>query len=481
MKIQRYKKTHRYMFTGLAEVVLIPAIVFLSQGCKKLIEIPPPVNTITQKQVFSNDLQATNAAASMFYYMVNTQYGFAGAGMTLFGGLSSDELALFNAENQDFLQFQQNTLSSRNPWNDALWTNAYTTIYAANAIIEGLQANAGVHDSVKNELTGEAKFVRAFTHFYLVNLYGDIPLILTTNYTNTSLNSRTAANKVYDQVETDLKDAQQLLSADFSVGHGERIIPTKWAALAMLARIYLYRKDFTNAEAAATQLIDNPIFGLATTPNDVFVTSSPEAIWQLRQNNEGDVPNLNATFEGWRFIPLDSTTQPFIVLTPALMNSFELGDTRRKDWIDSTNYGGSLNYFPKKYKLGPLDAVIGGAYTEYYMVLRLAEQFLIRAEARAMNNKLSDGVADLNAVRARANLEPTVVTSLPDILSAIAQERRIEFMAEWGHRWLDLKRTGQATAVLGPIKTNWRTEAMLFPLPLHEVTTDPNLKQNPGY
>ena len=120
--------------------------------------------------------------------------------------------------------------------------------------------------------------------------------------------------------------------------------------------------------------------------------------------------------------------------------------------------------------------------SEYYMVLRLTEQYLIHAEASAEQNKLADAIADINLIRRRAGL-PDLPDSLDQAqtLSAIMQERRIELFAEWGHRWLDLKRTGQADAVLGPIKTTWQTNAQLYPIPLSELQSDSKLTQNAGY
>ena len=115
-------------------------------------------------------------------------------------------------------------------------------------------------------------------------------------------------------------------------------------------------------------------------------------------------------------------------------------------------------------------------------MLRLAEQYLIRAEAEAEKGQLANAINDINVIRNRAWLG-----SLPgnlgqtQVLAAIAQENRIEFFAEWGHRWFDLKRTGQANSVLAPIKPFWESTAQLFPIPYTEIQADPNLIQNPGY
>ena len=453
-------------------------------SCKKLIEIPPPTGSITTSQVFSTDEQATSATTSMYLKMINSSQIFSSSGMTLFGGVSADELASFDQSTSSlYVSFQKNSLlSSNTSISNFFWNPAYSIIYTANAIIEGLENNASVHDSLKNELTGEAEFVRAFSTFYLVNLFGDIPFVSTTNWHNTNLLSRTSASMVYQDIITDLKKAQSKLPADYSVGNGQRIIPNKWAATALLARVYLYIGDWPNAEMQSTEVINNSnLFSLDTNLNNVFLINSTEAIWQLQQNNKGI--SYNATPEGFLIIPkkLNSTFAPSVYLTSQLLNAFEPYDRRRYYWVDSTLYRGVEYYFPYKYKMGAGQATPNGPYSENYQVLRLAEQYLIRAEARAQKNDLSNATLDLNIIRKRAGLSDTTASAQTDLLTIIAHERQVEFFSEWGHRWLDLKRTNQATTILKPIKPNWNVNAELYPIPIGELTTDPNLTQNNGY
>ena len=134
-------------------------------------------------------------------------------------------------------------------------------------------------------------------------------------------------------------------------------------------------------------------------------------------------------------------------------------------------------YYPYKYKLTALSLVD----TEYNMVIRLAEVYLIRAEARAEQGNIAGAQADLDTVRARAGLPPTAAGDVPGLLGAIGHERQVELVAEWGHRWLDLKRTGLAGAVLGSEKPGWVATDTLYPIPAGELTANPALSQNPGY
>ena len=121
------------------------------------------------------------------------------------------------------------------------------------------------------------------------------------------------------------------------------------------------------------------------------------------------------------------------------------------------------------------------------MMFRLAEQYLIRAEARAQQNNISDAQADLNKIRTRARLPNTTAADKNSILSAILHERQTELFSEWGNRWFDLKRTNNIDAVMSimtPKKANglqWQSYKQLNPLPFTEIQRDPSLLQNLGY
>jgi starch-binding outer membrane protein, SusD/RagB family len=465
-------------------ILLLLALTAIICSCKKIIQIPPPVGTITTSQVFTTDDQATSAVAGMYFQMINSGQSLSKYGMSVYGGMSADELIPFNHNNAQNVQFQQNSLISTNAiLSGYFWNHSYSIIYQANAIIEGLKEYSGVHDSLKTELIGEAEFIRAFYNFYLINLFGDIPLVTTINWRNTNLLSRMPVAQVYQQIVADLIDAQNLLSVDYSMGNGQRIVPNKWAATALLARVYLYMSDWGKAEEQASLVINNTnLYHLTTDLNQVFLANSSEAIWQLQQSN--DLNSFNATPEGALLIPgkLNSNSYPpFAFINNQLLSAFEPGDQRRLKWIDSTLNNGVEYYFPYKYKIGNTQATVGGTYSEYYMALRLAEQYLIRAEARIQQNKLSDAASDIDTIRNRAGLPNTTSISQTDFLAAIAHERQVELFIEWGHRWLDLKRTNQATNVLRPIKPLWAENAKLYPIPRGETSTDPNLTQNPGY
>ncbi|HXO77751.1 MAG TPA: RagB/SusD family nutrient uptake outer membrane protein, partial [Puia sp.] len=308
---------------------------------------------------------------------------------------------------------------------------------------------------------------------------------------------------VYKQIIKDLIDARDSLPSNFNRGHGERIIPNKAAATALLARTYLYAGDWKNADAQASLLISDTAFGLVQDLTQVFLKNSRETIWSLQPNptifpyGAFDVSNF-VPFGSWASLGGDpsyldpsgfSSIAFFVIPTYYLYkttgNAFEPGDQRKAIWTSYTPtpnalpYTGDTLFYSIKYPTRPS----AGSITQYYMVFRLAEQYLIRAEAKAQEGDLTGGTADVNSIRSRAGLPPVTPASQSDLLGAIMQERRVELFTEWGHRFFDLKRTGQANAVIGamPEKQPWHGNQLLYPIPFNEIKTDPNLVQNPGY
>jgi hypothetical protein len=476
----------RYKTGRISIFLSVAFLVFGVDGCKKLVDIPPPTNTVTTSQVFSNDLEATSAMTGVYSGMINSAPGTAfNGGMTIYPGASADEFHFVTLQ-VAYSQFQNDDLLNTNYIvNPNFWQPIYSTIYGCNAVIAGVESSSGVDDSTRSELTGEAELVRAFSYFYLVNLFGEVPLVTTTNYNKTSLLSKSPVDTIYSAIIADLKDAQSRLASDYSVGQGQRIVPNKWAATALLARVYLFNNDFTDAVTQSTAVINNTnLYSLVSNLQGVFLINSTEAIWQLQQSNQTNT--YNATPEGFLLITINSTSEPQLVsITPSLLNAFEDSDNRRQLWIDSSFYSGQYYYYPFKYEIGDSAMTANGPYTEYYMVLRLAEQYLIRADAEAEQNQLTSAAGDLNVIRNRAglaNIPDSISSSQTSLLAAILRERRVELFAEWGHRWLDLRREEVAKQVLSADKgITVTSNALLYPIPFAEIQTDPNLVQNPGY
>ncbi len=468
---------------------LVSAVLLLS-SCKKLLEIDPPLSSITTDEMFANNRQAEFAISGIYSKMINGATGpgsvyaaesyFAAGLTTIAAGLSSDELVLpatFNAYDLAVAQNKLTTTLSRKP--DAIWNTAYRIVFDATAVIEGIEASTSTElvKSVRDQLTGEALALRAFSYFHLVNFFGDCPLVLSSDSKKNLALSRSPVSKVYEQIIADLVKARSLLSSDFSFGNNEKVRVNKWFAEALLARVYLYTGQYQLAISSATEVINQKaLFDLETDLSKVFLKGSKEAIFQLKQNGD-DVTFKNGTPEGLRFLfNLNfPTVTPDFRLSDQLLSSFEPNDKRKNTWV-----GVYPPYStPAKYK--------NGQGLEYYVVMRLAEQYLIRAEAIAKGSpgNVKDAIADINLLRTRANI-PALDENLPvtAVIDTIAHERRIELFAEWGHRWFDLKRTGKAAEVLPALPQKqpwWGDYQLLYPVPDVDIKRNGQLVQNPEY
>lgn len=452
--------------------IIVGSILSLTvNSCDEFVELDTPKTQIVSAKVFSNDAGARASSLGILSQMINgTPFSGNSFGITVAAGLSADELNNHSSSAQQIAVYNNSLAPSSNTTVSGNWSDLYLYIYESNAIIEGASASSGLSKETKDQVIGEALFTRAFCYFYLINLYGDVPLILSTDYRVNRLASRTLMADVYKQIETDLIEAQKLLLEDYSFSKDEKIEPNKWAATALLARTYLYQKKWSEAEAQSNAIIKSQHFSLVADLKSVFLKNSDEAIWQLRPV----LPGYNTNEAMYMVI---SSTPTRVSATTSVTGIFEVGDNRATSWLGAFTTGGKTYRYAYKYKV----RLTGQPLTEYYMVFRLAEQYLIRAEARAMQNNLTGALDDINAIRQRAGIAAISSTGLTQqqVLDAIDQERRAELFIEWGHRWFDLKRSGKIDAVLGPVKPDWQPKDALFPIPLTEINADPNLVQNP--
>lgn len=453
----------------LRSIVLITGLIVPLSSCKKFLEIEPPISSLTQTSIFQSDEVATSAVTGIYSLMAASGYASGGnTSITSLGGLSADEFKSYNA---GFTEFYDDQITTTNTSINSLWLNIYQRIYAANAIIEGLNSPNGVTPPVKTQLMGEALFIRAFNYFYLVNLFGAVPLELTTNYATNEVATRATVDQVYQQILFDLKTAEGLLNDNYITT--ERIRPNVSTVRALLSRTYLYMQDWPNAEKYATLVISKTGSYSLVNLDAIFSKNSSEAIWQL-------MPTANTnSLDGNLFI-LTATPLYVSLNSTFALTGFEPNDKRKTSWVKSFTNSTGTYYFPYKYKVQSSTTI-----TEYSMVMRLAEQYLIRAEARAQQDNLSQAIDDVDLIRNRGGIT-LIRNTNPGIgkqalLNAIQQERRVELFSEWGHRWLDLKRTNQAGPVLSLIKPNWQATDVLYPIPQTEVSRNIKIVQNPGY
>lgn len=454
----------------LFNLILCLMLLLPLASCDDFVAVDLPSGQLTAPAVFE-EVSTARAAMADVYAKLRDSGLISGnaSGLSVLMGVYADELDYYGDAAAAPQHFYQNSLSATDGVIAGLWNNSYNEIYAVNALIEGVAASNKLSQADKNKLTGEALFVRGLVHFYLANLYGDIPYIKTTDYQQNSQVGRLPLVQVYDRVIADLVLAQSLLpeEADY-----ERVLPNKAAATALLARVYLYRGNWAEAANEASAVLNSGVFLVPTDLDTVFLKDSPETIWQFKPTADG----IN-TYEGQSFI-FTAGPPPLVALRAELISAFEPGDQRQLHWVGSIGEGSTAWYCARKYK----QQTNTGSSEEYSVVLRAAELYLIRAEARARQGELTGAKDDLNFIRNRAGLAQTAALTQAELLQAILQERRVELFTEHGHRFLDLKRFGQLDAVLGAGKAGWNASDVLLPLPESELLLNPNLKpQNAGY
>lgn len=452
-------------YTGL--ILSFCSISILFTSCAKYLEVEPARDQLITEDAFRDDKTADATATGMYTRMIND------FSTTMRVASQSADAVAGRRANAINLSIENNALTADNASLTSTWTNLYKIVYAANLILENLETASGVTAAKKQQLLGEARFSRAFAHFMLVNFWDSIPYITTTNVNITSKIRRQAPADVYKYILDDLNEAETLLPANYPTANRAR--PNKAVATALLAEVHLYLKNWELAEKAATRIIEDNTYKILDDVNNVFLRNSEEVIWQLATVN-------GFTGDGAAYVP--SSGEPVYIYRDDLMNAFEDGDQRKEKWVKTTTVSGVTYYAPFKYKTRALVTVAPVPPAEDLVVFRLAEQYLIRAEARAMQDNLPGAIDDLAMIRDRANpgLGP-IDEDIPqtDLLLAIEKERRLELVAEMYHRWFDLKRTGRAATVLGALKPTWVSTAVWYPIPSIEIVRNPNMTQNKGY
>lgn len=474
----------------LPNILSIPIVIALTigSGCKKFLDIPAPVTSINAENVYQSDNTAIAVITGLYTKMM-LEFPVGGiTSMSLLPELAADNLVLFDLNRLDYLTYYRNALDPNDVntqifGNGNYFSNFYPKIYTINAAIEGLNGTTSLTPAVKKRLLGEAHFLRAFYYFYLVNLFGDVPLVLSTDYTKNSIIPRSPTTAVYDQIAQDLNLSKSNLDQNYVDGTvvnttTERVRPNIFATNTLIARVELYRKNYAAAESAATEVINATSQYSLSPLNQVFLKNSKETIWALQPVKTG-----YNTDEGSIFLMPNGpgTNLKIFYASSLLINSFENGDGRKTNWTNQVTINGTTYQYIAKYKADANSSAV----TEYDIVLRLAEVYLIRAEARAQQSNITGALSDINAIRNRAGLAPITTGNTSTLMDAIFHERRVELFTEWGHRWLDLKRSNQIDQAMQLAEQykrgTWSSSKALFPIPAKEILLNPNLTQNPGY
>jgi hypothetical protein len=500
------KKNIPTSFKSICTICLL-CLIFTT-SCKKYLDIPPTPYRVSGDAIWSTDNQAVTVVNEVFLTLASTSL-FMGKGVGYSTGLYTDDLQSLSTANASEQSFY--TDAAKSTYSTEAWTTLYAQLYQINLAIEGIRASKA-NLTMRNQLIGESLFLRAFMHFHLSNLYGDIVLVTSTNYLATSKLPRSPRAEVFRQIIADLQEAEGLLSPDYMNTNGIKITnglskprPNKYSASALLARVYLYNNDWANAEAKASLVIDNPLYALQprTSAFLSFMFSFPlnvdsrmetimtlQPIWYGQTNSSSTAPVVLDNIAYRNSMPAtlpagkNFTDYVNVAFSASFMAAFEPGDVRKTNWIRSSTKPAAAGnpaqtlFFPNKYtdQLRTSEAIV---------LLRIGEQYLIRAEARAQLNNLAGAKEDLNKIRNRAGLGVTAAVTRDEILAAVLKERRVELFTEGGHRFFDLRRMGKLDEVMNvaaPLKGGvWNPLKQYWPIPERDITYSPQLTQTPGY
>jgi hypothetical protein len=383
----------------------------------------------------------------------------------VFPDLYADNLD-FTGTFQTHREFGLRNLSTSNGAVLGQWAALYNGINRANNLLEAIEAVAALTAAEHDQYRGEALFIRALNYSMLVRYFGDVPLVLTASRgVDSALVARDPAADVLAQIVTDLEEAVTLLPAGRNQGRA-----TPAAANALLARVYLDRGDNALARDKATLVIGDADYSLNANFRTNWTTkNSAESIFELQFSiNDGNS-------QAFWFYPQSLGGRWGYAPSLNLFNAFEAGDLRRDASIQVAGAGACpaapCRYGFKYFRIANED--------DNVPILRLAEMYLIRAEANARLGAAEQTVRDdLDILRNRAglaDLDPVTVTGQAALLAAVLQERRVELAFE-GHRFFDLRRHGVATTVL-----SLAADRLLFPIPQAERDVNKLLVQNNGY
>ncbi|MBA0884563.1 RagB/SusD family nutrient uptake outer membrane protein [Flavobacterium undicola] len=384
------------------------------------------------------------------------------------------------------------------------WRQIYAGINRANVAIDNIPKTAAT-DVIKTRLINEAKFIRALLYFQAVRLWGGVPIVLhepTSIQVESLKSNRATVDQVYTQIISDLTDAEALPSTYTGTNVGRA---TSGAAKAILAKVYLTKKDWPNAILKAKEVI-NGGFGYALFENfaDIFdktKKNGKEHIFsvQFEPNQAGNGSSGNV-FQGTSFTGFTATEPADIISDVALFyDIYATGDTRRdasyvKQLVNPAT--GALYTFPKplfKKYLDLNNLATPSNVAINFPIIRYADILLSLAEA--INEK--DGATLeahelVNQVRRRAFAKPIQTPNVTvdlvglttvQLREAIREERKKEFVQE-GQRWFDLVRWGTLVTEVKKVtaKNSVSERNNLYPIPQSERNIDPiGLPQNPNY
>ncbi|MCT2562160.1 RagB/SusD family nutrient uptake outer membrane protein [Chryseobacterium herbae] len=430
-------------------------------------------------------LQATSAIYSFLRSWENSAFPY----QFVFGVPADDVVKGSNPGDSSFINVYDNfTYTVSDEGVRGYWIGQWQAVNRTNQVITNVPA-IDMDTTLKNRLIAESRMLRAYFYFNLVRIYGGVPIYdkVETVYEK----PRNSVEEVYNFIIADLLAAAEVLPQTYPASDLGRV--TKGAALGLLSKVYLYKKDWQKAYDTSNLVIGmgydlDPDFNHLFRPAGEF---GKESVFEVNCGCEPPYKGSQyAEVQGVR----DQFGWGFFTPSSALENAFETGDIRKEltilrngettpegDLIAMGDANSVTTYNQKIYVPKALNnSACGYGSIQNIRILRFAEILLINAEAANELGNASTAKLNLDKVRDRADLLPTTATTQIALRQAIWHERRVELALE-GDRFVDLVRTGQAATVLAPYGFK-AGKNEIFPIPLDAMDQSHGaFTQNPGY
>lgn len=454
--------------------------------------------TFSSDTYYKNEVQAIQAINGAYNAIAFTNTHNA---IWVFGDVASDDAVKGGnpGDQAEITYIDDFTADANNGFIGNYWRYSYEAIARANNVIANVPAIA-MDEALKARIIAEAKFIRAYSYFNLVNIFGKVPLKLSPQISQEAIHvPLSEITAIYQQIEKDLNEAAGVLPTSYSPADQGRV--TKGAALGMLGKVSLFQQKWAEAINYFQQLDNLGIYGLLPHYADNFklaFENSKESVFEI-QHLAGQNPGTGNPLNQW-FAPAVNGGYYFNAPTQALVNAYERGSGGEVDprldasigregqpWLNGEPFSTAWSptgFLTKKHQqpLSEVSASLAGDADLNYIYLRYADVLLMKAEAYAEMNNADSARVNVNKVRQRArnsfngtppaDLLPDITTNdINQLKEAIRKERRVELAQEF-HRYFDLMRWGKqaAEAALGE-NFNYETNRY-FPLPQEEIDSN---------
>ncbi|RRA97625.1 RagB/SusD family nutrient uptake outer membrane protein [Larkinella rosea] len=473
---------------------LLLILLVTASSCKDFLALSPEYQ-ISDQTFYKNQNDFETALTGVY----STFRGlFSTANVQYLGDLTTDNAEIqWSSPSVNEMQLDQNAVVSTNSNIQGAWNTCLYTISRSNAIINRIDG-VSFDQATKDRIKGEAKFLRAYSYFYLVRLFGNVPIVdkefgSPEEVAAADLAPKPAA-QVYQVILADLTSAETLLPVALNTDRTRASRPT---VKAVLGKVYLTMKNYEQAAAKLKEVIDAKTYSLVADYKTLFTNGNnnlSESIFEIEYVSGRSMGNNYSAL----FTPAITSMAIFtgnlqgsgrIVPTLDVLKAYEPGDARKAVSVNDSVLliGGKKSYSRYGLKFVDFKAIDLSDGSVTFTELRYADVLLMYAEVLNEQGKTADALPFINQVRNRAKLANVTETTQAGLRLAIEKERQLEFLFE-GQRWFDLVRTGRVQTVMNAhyasLKLTFKVDdfELIFPIPQNEVDLNPTvIKQNPGY